>query len=263
VQLQRSLPELKSQGLGIAAISYDPPATLKAFADQHGITFPLLSDTGSDTIKRYTLLNASATGRMAGIPYPGTFVLDAKGVVVSRAFEESYTERATAASLLARVQKPGPGAAGTWETAETPHLKVIASASDAAIAPGARFSLMVDVIPKPKMHVYSPEQKDYIPISLSFDAKEGLTIHAPRFPKPEKLFFKPLEETQLVFSKPFRIVQEVTLPVTAATRERASAAGATLAITATLRYQACDDAICYLPVNVPLRWTIGLKPLER
>ncbi len=46
-------------------------------------------------------------------------------------------------------------------------------------------------------------------------------------------------------------------------RERARSAGATLTIKGTLTYQACDDAICYLPVHLPLAWTVPLKPLER
>ena len=41
----------------MAAISYDPVETLAAFSRQRGITFPLLSDSGSQTIKRYGILN--------------------------------------------------------------------------------------------------------------------------------------------------------------------------------------------------------------
>ena len=49
--------ELQTKGLGLAAISYDPVETLAAFSRQRGITFPLLSDAGSETIKRYGILN--------------------------------------------------------------------------------------------------------------------------------------------------------------------------------------------------------------
>ena len=38
-------------------ISYDRPGVLAAFSKQHGITFPLLSDVGSATIKWYGILN--------------------------------------------------------------------------------------------------------------------------------------------------------------------------------------------------------------
>jgi predicted dithiol-disulfide oxidoreductase (DUF899 family) len=55
--LQGRLTELQQKGLGLAAISYDPVETLAAFSRQRGITFPLLSDAGSETIKRYGILN--------------------------------------------------------------------------------------------------------------------------------------------------------------------------------------------------------------
>ena len=70
-------------GLGLVAISYDPVDTLKGFADKHGITFPLLSDAGSQTITAWGLINRDATGRTAGIPHPGTFVIAPNGRVSS------------------------------------------------------------------------------------------------------------------------------------------------------------------------------------
>jgi len=260
VQLQESLAELETRGLGLAAISYDAPETLAAFAAKRGITFPLLSDRGSATIRRYGILNAGASGRAAGIPHPGTFVLDARGVVVSRSFEDRYQERASAASLaqqVANTQKPG------GRRLETPHLVLTTSSSDESAAIGTRISLLLDIAPKPKMHVYAPEQKELIPISLSLDADPSFTLHQPRFPRAETYFFEPLGETQLVYSRPFRIVQDVTLAVTRAMRERAGGAGASITITGTLRYQACDDKVCYMPQSLPVSWTIGVKPLAR
>jgi hypothetical protein len=256
--LQDAAADLEARGIGLAAISYDSPSTLKAFADARAITFPLLSDAGSATITQYGLLNRGATGRAAGIPHPGTFVLDARGTVTARSFESAYQERASAAALLGAAT----AIAGGRPKTETAHLFLSTSASNARVAPGTRIALYVDVAPKPKMHVYAPEQPDTIPVSLALDAAD-VKVHAPRFPPPEKYFFKPLNETQLVYSKPFRIVQEVTVALTPAVRERARADGATLTVAGTLQYQACDDAICYTPVTVPVSWTVGLRGLER
>jgi hypothetical protein len=88
-------------------------------------------------------------------------------------------------------------------------------------------------------------------------------VHPPKYPNSEKYYFAPLQQTQLVYSKPFRIVQDVTVALTPAMRERARGAGASLTIAGTLRYQACDDAICYVPKEIPVSWTIGLRGLER
>ena len=131
---------------------------------------------------------------------------------------------------------------------ETKHLKISASAKPTTAAPGARVSLFVDVEPKPKMHVYSPGQKDYIPIALTLTPDEAFKPQPIRFPPAENYFFAPLKETQQVYSKPFRIEQPVTLG--------AKTAAADVTIKGTVRYQACDDAICYVPQNVTVSWTI-------
>ena len=141
----------------------------------------------------------------------------------------------------------------------TKHLTVSTSVTPSAVAPGARVSLTLEVTPKPAMHVYAPGQKDYIPISLTLEANDAVTVHLVQFPKPEKLFQKDLGETQLIYTKPFRIVQDVTVARTRAVLDRAAGAGATLTIKGALKYQACDDAICYAPVTVPVAWTIELE----
>ena len=90
MELQSRYADITKQGLGLIAISYDAPETLKKFADSRAITFPLISDPGSAIIKRYGLLNDTADpkSRTYGIPHPGTFIVDRKGVVQSRFFEE-------------------------------------------------------------------------------------------------------------------------------------------------------------------------------
>jgi hypothetical protein len=139
-------------------------------------------------------------------------------------------------------------------TRETKHLRVAVSASAETAAPGSRVSLRLDVSPKPKMHVYAPGQPDYVTVTLKLDPDPAYTASAPKFPEPEKLYFEPLKEEQLVYSKPFRITTDVMLA-----RDLHGRAGVT--VKGTLRYQACDDHVCYLPQNVPVEWTITVhKP---
>jgi DsbC/DsbD-like thiol-disulfide interchange protein len=134
---------------------------------------------------------------------------------------------------------------------ETKHLTITLSASAPAAAHGDRLSLYADVAPKPKMHVYSPDQTDYIPIALKVDAASGFQPQPIQYPAGESFFFAPLNETQRVYSKPFRITQPITLTRTSATGP--------LAIKGTIRYQACDDAICYLPQTIPVTWRVAVK----
>src|SRR5262252_2183488 len=64
LELQSQYDSLKQDGLGLAAISYDSQDILAAYSAQHGITFPMLSDVGSATIKRYGILNTVAEEAM-------------------------------------------------------------------------------------------------------------------------------------------------------------------------------------------------------
>jgi len=52
VELQGRVAELRSKGIGLATISYDSREVLADFAKRQGITFPMLSDVGSATIRR-------------------------------------------------------------------------------------------------------------------------------------------------------------------------------------------------------------------
>ena len=112
------------------------------------------------------------------------------------------------------------------------------------------------------MHVYTPEQRDLIPISVVLDPNEAIKVHPAAFPKSEKYFFAALKETQLVYSKPFRIVQDVTIALTPAVRDRATRRES-VTVAGKLRYQACDDKVCFMPQDIPISWTIALKPMER
>src|SRR5215203_5800374 len=73
--LQARLPQLTRQGLGVAAVSYDPVPVLADFVKRRGITFPLLSDVGSSTIRRYGIFNTTVpedNTQSFGVPFPGT-----------------------------------------------------------------------------------------------------------------------------------------------------------------------------------------------
>ena len=135
---------------------------------------------------------------------------------------------------------------------ETPHLKVVTSVTPDTVTAGARVPLAVDVTPKPGVHVYAPGQDGYIAITVKIDPQPGFsTTGKPKYPKPEKLVMPALNETQLVYSKPFRITQDVTIasvPKVMVTP---------LTIKGSIRYQACNDKICFLPTTVPVTWTIN------
>ena len=174
MELQGRVAELKRQGLSLAAVSYDPVAVLADFSKRRGITFPLLSDPGSATIKRYGILNTTVpeTNQQSyGIPFPGTFMLNVQGVVTSRFFEQAYQERSTVGSIMARL---GNKVDVQATTQSSPQLVMTSFATDSTVAPGTQFSLVLDVRPARGVHVYAPGVTGYKPIALSVQAQSGL-----------------------------------------------------------------------------------------
>ena len=155
---------------------------------------------------------------------------------------------------------------GTDRTAtriDTDHLEALAYATDVVVAPGNRFSLVVDVTPKPDMHVYAPGDHTYQVIGLRLDTPEFLRAHEVSYPASEVYHFEPLDERVPVYQAPFRLVQDVTIPMSREIGAIAAEPGATLTIAGVLAYQACDDAICYLPAEAPLTWSFTWRPLVR
>jgi Disulphide bond corrector protein DsbC/AhpC/TSA family len=235
---------------------------LTDFSRRRGITFPLLSDTGSVTIKAYGILNTTVlptNQTLYGIPFPGTFFLDRNGTVTSRVFETAYQERDTISSVMLRLGKRLDTPANK---VSAPHIDITTFATDQTVAPGTHFSLVLDVTPARRVHVYAPSVTGYKPIALRIVPQPGLVARTVQFPKPTDYFFKPLNEHVSVFDRPFRIIQDVMIDASrdleAMLKDRT-----TFTIEAALDYQACDDRICFNPQSVPLSWTLGLKPLDR
>lgn len=259
VELQRELSNIRQQGYGIAVITYDSQEVLKGFADQYGVTYPLLSDAGSKTITAWGLLNKEATGRSAGIPHPGTFVIDRGGVIVSRAFEQAYQERRSAASLLTEVSGT---TARPSSTVRGRQVTVDLSVSDPVAVLGHRITLSARVTPSARNHVYAPGQKGYIPVSLTLKDSPAYKAHPTRFPASTTYLFEPLNEKVQVYSAPFTLSQDVTIALTPDSRARA-AKGETLTIEGEFEYQACDDKVCHRPETLPVVWTVTLSPIIR
>ncbi|MDA1184007.1 MAG: protein-disulfide reductase DsbD family protein [Acidobacteria bacterium] len=140
----------------------------------------------------------------------------------------------------------------------TAHLDLSAYASDASAALGTRFSLAVDITPKSGMHLYAPGATDYRIVALNIAPEPHLRTEAAQYPESEIYYFAPLDERVPVFQQPFTLRVEAVAEATAAARQ-AFAGRDELVIAGTLEYQACDDAICYNPVSVPLSWTIALE----
>jgi len=261
-ELQTRTGELGKAGLSLAAVSYDTVPILADFSKRRGIAFPLLSDPGSATIKRYGILNTTipeTNQQSYGIPFPGTFMLNTQGVVTSRFFEQAYQERTTVGSIMARL---GNSVDVPATKISSPQIEITSFATDLTVAPGTHFSLVLDLRPAAGVHVYAPGVTGYKPVSLSISAPGGVIVERLLYPKSEDYHFKPLNEHVQVYQRPFRLVQDVVIDASpqgqAALKDQTTAT-----ITGTLNYQACNDTLCFAPQSVPLTWTVALRQLDR
>ena len=261
MELQQNLDRFKQQGLGVAAISYDSPAILKNFADRQHITFPLLSDPDSKIIRAYGILNETVpVGTPTfGIPYPGTYIVDAQGKVVAKHFEEDYKERVSSSDIL--IQDFGQKPEGTQSQIETKHLRLASTASTRIARPGHRIALTLNIELKPKMHVYAPGVQGYIPIDWSLDLGRAARMHPLVYPASAMLHLEAINETVPVYRDQIRIVREITFAPEKDLKPLVSGTG-DLLLKGSFRYQACDDRECYLPQTIPLEWRFRFEGLD-
>ena len=263
MELQQNLDAIRNQGLGVAALSYDSVGTLKSFADRQHITYPLLSDPDSKIIRAFDILNETTKpGTLTyGIPYPGIYVVDAQGTVVSKYFEDDYKERVSTADIL--VRQFGAPVSAASNASETNHLRITTAASNGVARPGLRIALSLEIELKPRMHVYAPGVQGYIPIDWQLEnTGPAAKRHAFKYPPSEMLRLEAIDETVPVYRGRIRIVREITFGQETDLKPLLGASG-DLVVKGSFRYQACDDRKCYVPQDVPLEWRFKYDALDR
>jgi hypothetical protein len=236
------------------AVSYDSVPVLKHFADRKGIAIPLLSDADSSVIRSFGILNESVpkNSPFFGVPHPVTYIVNERGVIVSRHFEDDFTKRLTTGAILSDAAVPATEFANE-------RIELKASATDSVVRGGERVRLFVDVKLPRQMHVYAPGVQGYIPIRLAF--RDGLPVEVKdvRYPTAKSKRLEAIGETVPVFEDRFRIEADVIFGQPKAV-EGALAPDRTLALPATLRFQACDERKCYVPEDVALKWAFRYEP---
>jgi hypothetical protein len=263
VELEHDFPRIKSQGFGLVAISYDSIAILKNFADRRHITFPLLSDPDSKIIQDFGILNESTPKNtpFAGIPYPGTYLVDPKGVVISKYFVDDFRERDTAGEIL--VKQFGIRTEEAHSTADTKFFQATVSASNQLVHQGQHISLVLDLELKPGMHVYAPGVSDgYIPIDWKMADSPGFKAGAVNYPKPRTIRLEVIKETVPAYIGSLRLVRDIVIGTDQLVKPLLNAANE-LTVEGSLRYQVCDDRECYPPATLPLKWVLQFEPLDR
>jgi hypothetical protein len=171
----------------------------------------------------------------------GWFILSPKRIVAAKYFQpgECYT---SAAILVHRFGWTPPDLAPV----QGKQLTASVGASNSIVSPGERVALVIDIELEPNMHVYAPGVEGYIPIDWKMESSAAADVHAPEFPKAEKLYLKAIDETVPAYRDHFRLIRDVTINGSTSTPVN---------LDGVLRYQACDDRVCYIPQTLHLNWT--------
>lgn len=125
--------------------------------------------------------------------------------------------------------------------------------ADAARA-GTTFRVAVRAQLDPGFHVNSnaPLEDFLIPTALTLEPPDGIALEALAWPEPFMLSQKGADQPLAVFEESFVIGAALAIAPDLAPGE--------YTVPATLRYQACDDTMCYLPATAQLAFPLVIAP---
>lgn len=258
MQLQQHLAEFEAAKIALFSILNDPQEALAEFAAEHGITYPLLSDPGSEVIRRYGILNTLVRPDepVYGIPFPGSYLTDGHGVVTEKIFHQRYQVRDAAESVLHRyfgadldpARYPTAGA-------ESPGVQVSAMLATEQFTFQRRATLFVRLALDPGLHVYGPPVPEgYFGTEVTVSGPDGLIVEPIELPPTHPLRIEELGETFNVFADDV----EIAVPLIANIREVES-----VPFDVTVSYQACDDRQCFIPQRKTLHFDVPLSGMVR
>ena len=141
--------------------------------------------------------------------------------------------------------------------AQPPQVLIDPVAETDAVHPDSTARVGLDIALDPGYHVNSDAPLDdlLIPTVLRLDPPEGFTLEGVAFPEAILLEQVGVDEPLAVFEEEFTIG--------AALRVDASVAPGAYTVPGTLRYQACNDRMCFNPVNASVDFAVEVAPDSR
>jgi DsbC/DsbD-like thiol-disulfide interchange protein len=140
-------------------------------------------------------------------------------------------------------------AAATGQTAR-PRAEVtpIVVSTPARAGETARLSLRVRLPADVHVQAHEPRDPSLIPTVLTVEAPPGIAVEAVEYPPPTELTQTGRTESLAVLGPEFVIDVRVSIAPTVGAGE--------LVLPAVLRYQACNDALCFPPARAPVTWRV-------
>lgn len=254
------------------ALSYDEVDALATYTNSFGADFPLLSDPDSEIIADFGILNTLIDPDdhpWYGIPFPGTYVIGADGVVTHKFFENSLFFRPAADVLLraARgedveltpIAQP-PIADATLEVAT---LEVDFDGD--VVRAGVVRDLVVRLQLPTGHHVYGePVPEGMVATTVDIEPQTALSIGQAVFPETSALTLA-TGETLQVYEADADGAVTIRVPLAHLGRSltQHDDGSSTLDLVGTVRWQSCDDNECHLPRTESFSLTVPAEGHNR
>ncbi len=128
----------------------------------------------------------------------------------------------------------------------SPQRLQVKTPAPVAISPGESTTVAVPIAVGEAFHVQANQVPfDYlIPTVLTLNSTDLLTVGTPEYPAGKPYTLEGSTDTLLVYGGEFDILVPVAV-------DGSSASGSHV-IEGTLRYQACDDRMCFAPKTIPV-----------
>ena len=127
----------------------------------------------------------------------------------------------------------------------------VVEASPVKAGATARVSLTVRLPEDVHVQAHEPRDPSLIATVLTVEAPPGITVEAVTYPPPTDLAQTGRRDPLAVLGPEFAI--DVRLAVGAATP------AGDLAVPVVLRYQACNDRVCFPPARATATWTLPVQ----
>jgi hypothetical protein len=159
--------------------------------------------------------------------------------------------RLAAIVAVSSLASPLPQAA---PAPQRPRADVIAVRPSLPAAAGSTVTLTLKVHLPDGIHVQGDRPRDpsLIATTLGLTLPAGVTIDRLVFPAATELVQAGQSKPLLVFGNDFAIDAHLAVSAAAAPGE--------LKIPAVLRYQACNDRLCFAPARATAEWTLTISP---
>ena len=157
-------------------------------------------------VQQHASYGVQTRDNQLGVAYPGTFVLDERGVISEKHFEQSYRVRPTArifeeyarSTSVAGPPADAPHAGG-------PSLQVRAWTDAPTYRPYQQVRLHLELSLPAELHLFaSPAPDWYTPLSLRVEPLDGLEVGQPTLPTAQPFTVEGLEEHFVVYEGSIR-----------------------------------------------------------